>query len=427
MIFPTSANAEPLRPVQHLLEALLANAPTIDSKPVIAATAQHVATYLGNAPASAAYYAHESGALTYALISARHAVSFGSAAVFLQNTTERRVEVQPQYQVAAILACLAGVLALPSKELRITVSGEQSEWDPLRGSLTDYLRGHSAYEVAWREKTTRVPNALHAAWIAAVILGPCWSSAIPDVQVFRELVASLLPDTQPSAGEAILTSIVRRAHLKAIADLRQHHSQNFIAPSPPHQVSVPVTLDPAGPGVSTSATVATPATIAAAAPEPQTKVAATQANPSNPMPATPARVPKKTPHQAMELTAALSALRAETASKPKAEAAPVDPFLNPWTPWAREVLLSMREAVAKRGACIRKMRIDEAGRGFCIGRVELGNWGVAEQMVTDELIRVGVLIERSARDVIVNDSVGRFLTQDGEFTVGPNEVPAERS
>lgn len=435
-------------PRQRLLVAAQSSAHRV----VYEQTIDALLFWLCNVPAARAYYSHEYGAVTYAIDAARNAAALVLNNVFMEVTTERRVLTQPQYAAAAVLSTLAGVLALPTREI-IVRREDRLVWDSLHQPISDFCSGN--YSVEWSQPGTRVPDSLHASWVSGHLFFNAWQSVVSDATVRRDLVCSLLPDVQPSANESVLKRIVREACLKAVGAYKTAQAQRFIAANAPNPVASPADVqERAPPSVVPSSSPAPesnqPAPRAAmrrdeiaSSPAAAVTVAATPApNPAytsknvaaSGMPPASAKTPEQV---SASLASAIELVRgikpgpqaaALASSPPRTDSAVEDrAFLSPFASWMQELLRQLRAEIEQRSQLIRSMQIEESGRGFMIARGVTTNLGISESKIISELVRTQFLIEKHTKYLVVKREIGEWLTQKGEFTVGATELAKERA
>ena len=424
MDYLASSIAQTLEVTESLRRALSDSAPSPEFKRALLATSEQIVIWLGNIPAAKAYFDHEHGAVTYACNAARYAAAAAGATAFLATTTERRIVIQPQYVVAAALSAMAGVLALPSREIKL-VRSDGREWDSLCVPQTEFVKD-SKFSVFWapRLETSRSPEPSHSAYLVGRILAPIWDSVITDMVVRQDLISSLMPDTQGAGGgESVLKQIVRRAYVTSVTTYRNSQDSARIAsfratPFDPPQVPAQALVLGQGLVPKDSA----PTSISAIF----SSVAASAALPASEA-SRQTQIPQPRPPQAPKTDVFASARRTGESVQSSVALLPEtngenDPFLEPFSVWMRQLLLSVRSDVAARRPVIRKMLIEE--KGFSWDQVITGSWGVHESRVIAELSRAHFLVDRQMKRLVVKRELGAWLTQDGEFTVGPNEQVA---
>lgn len=369
--------------------------------------------WLVNLPAAQSYYSEEGGALTYALVTATNAARIASSSIFAPTAAnEERSLLQPQYEYAAFLSGLSCVLAFPSREVRV-VSGSKSPWNCLLEPLRSYISLGDTYSVTWLQRASRVPSASHGAWVGAMALLPFAQKYISAHDVARDFVSAIMPDAQPTAGEALLVQIVRRACLKSVADYKSASAVATVLPAcSAQQLSQSVTAGQTelaslvnALATHTNSTFQAPKT--AALSQLQSVIASARM--------TGQIAPYPVPHKiiAANLDAPLSE-----------EQIVINHLMANFAPWAREFFQSLRDDVQARDPVIQKMRIDHGGKGFVLQRQMITRRGLDDNKVSDYLQHHGLLVEKTSTSLIVDHRMGAFITHEGEHAVGAHEKPA---
>ena len=380
-----------------------------------AAPLRALENWLVNLPAAQSYYAEEGGAVAYALVTATNAARIASSSIFAPTApNEQRALLQPQYEYAAFLAGLSCVLAFPPREVRINAVGKPA-WNSLLGPLRSYVAVGDSYSVTWlqRASTSRVPSTSHGAWVGAVAMLTFAQQYLTDQDVAREFVSAIMPDAQPTAGEPLLVQIVRRACLKSVADYKTALAESTVLPArAPARTddSNDVLIVAVSPPQSVNSNHNAPPTQApktAALSDLQNTIASVRLNGQSAM---------STPPTAKTVQKSESAV-------PDERVVGNDLMAN-FSPWAREFFQSLRDDVAARDPVIRKMRVDDAGKGFILQRQMITHRGLDDNKVSDYLHSHGLLVQKLATSLIVDHRMGAFITTDGEHTVGAHEKPA---
>jgi hypothetical protein len=412
--YPSQSAERALTAVQPLVVSLLSLAPNEKIKAAIRASLVEIARWLGNLPASNAYFDAEYGALSFAIQSSRLSAAFASGSVFAATNSELRAEVQPQYIAAAFLSPLAGALALPNQNF--IVKSASGIWDPLNVSIEEFAAGGSV-DVQWTSQKRRVPDPTHAAWVAARLLHPIWRTVVTHPMVFADLVASLMPDAQPSSDESTLKQSVRRGALKAIAgykdsrrasDIKAFDSVSVVELSKDLSLAAQTPISPPpAPVSSTNASMVGQAT----SPSGTSLKSSTELSPLHRALAS----ERQPPPANMQLGLAID------------ETARTDDFTANLPRWLRDLFMGLREDIRARAPVIRRMYIDDKSGDFVIQKAEVGNWGMPEAKVISALAMANLLVDKQPSRIIVAKALGAWLTQDGEYTVGKNEKVAGES
>jgi len=202
--------------------------------PVILGLAKSVLS----APLSREFYAYENGALEYGLISSMLALRIAEGSIFTQGTVEDRALYEPQYKYACFCAAIASVPAFLYSGVSISnLDGEI--WSPLQSddTLAQWLNNSKTFHANWYNKIVPISRMFGAAMSWKIFPKGVWGKF--DQRIVVQMFDSINPPETPMQGESKITSIVRKAHEKAIDLYHQSNEHRFIeSAASPNEVGI---------------------------------------------------------------------------------------------------------------------------------------------------------------------------------------------
>lgn len=189
--------------------------------------AERLALFVQDLPLERETFCDPGGALRFGLQSGLTALRLCDGVIFSPNaTSQRRMQVEPQFRWAAWCATLACVPLVVAHNTRVKVKDDVWSFESEKATLWDACDKTGSYEVEWMPQTPAKPSqALGIVYLSRFFFDGQFSGTDPDV--LRQMCEAINPALLQSPAETSLARVVRTAQEKVRLSERTRMSQVF--------------------------------------------------------------------------------------------------------------------------------------------------------------------------------------------------------
>ncbi|XXA09292.1 TraI domain-containing protein [Paraburkholderia sp. A3BS-1L] len=233
------------------------------------------AAWFSSLPYSPELYREPGGAFRCTIETAFYAMRLAGGQKFGTNLpSEKRRDVEPQYNHAVFLAAVCSGLDEPYRHFVVLRDRDRAQWNPAaHGALGPWLAG-DAYALQRRPAPLPVER-MRTALFAQNLIGHDLLAGY-EAEVLAQLFGAINPVAQPQGGESLVHKVVRQA--VAVAADFDRKAQHAVYEAVQYPVPLAVHVAAAVQPVVTQPPAATPAPAAAPAEPPAPRPAASTAS-----------------------------------------------------------------------------------------------------------------------------------------------------
>lgn len=189
--------------------------------------AERLALFVQELPLERETFCDPGGALRFGLQSGLTALRLCDGVIFSPNaTSQRRMQVEPQFRWAAWCATLACVPLVVAHNTRVKVQDDVWTYGSEKPTLWEACDKTGSYEVDWMPQTPAKPSqGLGIVYLSRFFFDGQFAGIDPDV--LRQMCEAINPALLQNPAETSIARVVRTAQEKVRLAERQRMSQVF--------------------------------------------------------------------------------------------------------------------------------------------------------------------------------------------------------